>query len=88
MTVPEKIPKEKYQEMVNEKLEHNHIWLNKMVYFIHPTDEEKIRLADMILYKLNTRSTQIPADGITDDSELMREMAVLTPMLYLRVNWS
>jgi len=85
---PAKMSESDYVKLAMEKSDSNHIWLNKMVYYISPSDADKIKLADMILDKLKTKSTQIPAEGITSDSELMREMAELTPILYLRVNWS
>jgi len=85
---PEKMSESDYVKLAMEKCDSNHIWLNKMVYYIRPSNEDKIKLADMILDKLKAKSTQIPSGGITSDSELMREMAELTPVLYLRVNWS
>ena len=84
---PERIPEEEYQKQIVENCEQNHIWLNKAVY-LFPTDEAKIKLADMILAKLNHKSTQIPASGITCETDVVRELAELTPMLYLSVNWS
>lgn len=85
---PEKIPEDKYKEMVLEKCEENHIWLNRMVYGIHPTDDQKIKLADQIIKKLHDKSSQIPSHEITSDNVSMREFAKLTPCLYMRVNWS
>lgn len=85
---PEKIPELRYNEMALEKCEENHIWLNKVVYGIHPSDQDKIKLADIILKKLHNKSTQIPSHGITSDMDVMRELAELTPELYLRINWS
>jgi len=87
-TAPVKMSDKEYTKLVLEKLDENHIWLNKMTYFIHPSDEEKIKLANMILDKLTCKSTQIPSKGITSDDNCMRELAELTPILYLRVNWS
>ena len=84
---PERIPEEEYQKQIVEKCEQNHIWLNKAVY-LSPTNDAKIKLADMILAKLNHKSTQIPASGITCETDTVRELAELTPMLYLSVNWS
>lgn len=86
--VPEKISKSEYNKLALEKCEDNYIWLSKMVYYIHPSDEDKIRLADIIIAKLSEKSTQIPSEGITDDNEGIRELAALTPVLYLKVNWS
>lgn len=83
----DRISPEQYQKMVLEKCEKNHIWLNKMNYLC-PTDDEKLKLADIILEKLNCKSTQIPSEGITSDCETIRELAELTPILYLKVNWS
>ena len=76
-----------YTKLVIEKTRDNHIWLNKMHYRF-ASDEQKIKLANMILDKLNTKSTQIPGHGITDECEGMRELAELTPTLYLSINWS
>ena len=85
--IPERVTKEQYQEMLFKKCEDNHIWLNKMVYIL-PSDDDKIKLADMILDKLQQKSTQIPSDGITSEIDVVRELAILTPVLYLKVNWS
>lgn len=82
-----KISKRAYERLILKKCEDNRIWLNKMTY-ISPTDEQKIKLADAILDKLNCKTTQIPSVGITDNDEKIRDLAELTPMLYLRVNWS
>jgi hypothetical protein len=76
-----------YKKLALKKCEDNHIWLNKMMYMF-PTDEQKIKLADAILEKLKTKSTQIPGESITDNTEVGRELAELTPVLYLKVNWS
>ena len=81
------ISKEDYKELVLKKCESNHIWINKRTY-LFPSDDQKIQLADMILEKLKNKSTQIPSEAITSESELMRELAELTPILYLKVNWS
>ena len=86
--VPEKMSKEAYCALALKKCDENHIWLNKMVYYIHPSVEDKIKLADIILDKLGTKSTQIPSSGITCDTEVIRELSELTPTLYLAVNWS
>lgn len=83
----EKMNEEDYKNLAFKKCNDNHIWLNKMTYII-PSDEDKIRLADLILEKLRTKTTQIPAEGITSDSDHMRELAELTPVLFLKVNWS
>lgn len=85
--IPVQISEEDYKKLVFEKLKNNHIWLNKMAY-LSPTILQKIQLADMILEKLQNQSTQIPPDNITSDNEGMRELAQLTPILYLRINWS
>jgi DNA-directed RNA polymerase subunit H (RpoH/RPB5) len=87
MTVPEQISEEDYKKSVLEKLEQNHIWLNKMIY-LSPSDEQKILLAESVLDKLRQASTQLPSECITSDDEVMRELAQLTPILYLKVNWS
>ena len=84
----EKITEEEYNQKVIKMCEKNHIWLNKMTYFISPTVEQKIALADMILEKLNTKSCLLPSNGITVDHEKVRELAELTPILYLSINWS
>jgi hypothetical protein len=84
---PPRMSKAEYKKLALKKCEDNHIWINKMTY-LFPTDEQKIKLADIVLEKLKTKSTQIPAESITDESELMRDMAELTPILYLKVNWS
>jgi len=84
---PVQILDEEYTKLVIQKCEENHIWLNKLIY-LYPSDEQKIKLAESILDKLKDKSTQIPSDLITSESEVMREMAVLIPVLYLRVNWS
>ena len=76
-----------YQKLVVKKCEDNHLWINKMTY-ISPTDEQKIALANVILQKLQTKETQIPSRGVTDECEGMRELAELTPMLYMSINWS
>jgi hypothetical protein len=86
-TSPEQISERVYTKRILKKLEDNHIWLNKLVYF-NPTDEQKIKLAEMILDKLQEKSTQIPSHGITSEFRTIRELAELTPELYLRVNWS
>jgi hypothetical protein len=83
-----KMSKAQYQRLVMKKVEDNHIWLNKATYYFSPTDEQKIALANMILEKLKEKSTQIPARGITDDCKGIRELAELTPILYLSINWS
>lgn len=88
MTTPNKMSKADYQNLVVKKCEDNHLWINKMTYIFSPTDEQKIALANIILEKLQMKSTQIPSRGITDDCEGMREMAELTPMLYMSINWS
>lgn len=86
-TVPKRIPNQDYTKLVLKKCEDNHIWLNKMAY-ISPTLEQRLALADTILEKLRTKSTQIPESGITDEDETMRKLAELTPVLFLKVNWS
>lgn len=88
MESPEKIPENIYNQLVLKKCEDNHIWLNKITYAICPTNEEKIALADMILEKLRAKDAQIPSRGITDDIDIVRQLAILTPELYLRINWS
>lgn len=80
--VVERITKLDYQKLVVKKCEDNHLWINKMTY-ISPTDEQKIALANVILQKLQTKETQIPSRGVTDECEGMRELAELTPMLYM-----
>jgi hypothetical protein len=84
---PEQMLKENYSELVLKKCRDNHIWLNKMAY-LDPSNEMKIQLADTILNELRQSSTQIPGEGITISSEYFRELAELTPVLYLAVNWS
>ena len=80
--------KAQYQRLVMKKVEDNHIWINKATYYFSPTDEHKIALANMILAKLSEKSTQIPSRGITDECKGIRELAELTPILYLSINWS
>jgi hypothetical protein len=80
--------KAQYQRLVMKKVEDNHIWINKTTYWFSPTDEQKIALANMILAKLAEKSTQIPSRGITDECKSIRELAELTPILYLSINWS
>jgi hypothetical protein len=82
-----KISEEDYTKMVIEKVEKNHIWLNKMNY-LFATDEQKIALANIILDKLKCKTTQLPSHCIADEDEGMRELAELTPILYLSINWS
>ena len=85
---PEQISEKEYAKMILQKCEDNHIWLNKLTYLINPTDEQKIQLANLVLDKLRCKETQIPSHGITDEHDVVRELAELTPTLYLRVNWS
>ena len=85
---PRKMSKSEYTKLVMKKCEDNHIWLNRAMYQFSPTDKQKIDLANMILDKLNCKSTQIPSRGITDECEGMRDLAEYTPVLYLTVNWS
>ena len=85
--MPEKIPEDCYTKMMIEKCEENHIWLNKLSY-LNADDAQKIHLANIILEKLNCKSTQLPDRGITDDLDVIRELAELTPILYLSINWS
>lgn len=85
---PKKMSIPEYQKLVIKKCEDNHLWINKATYLFHPTDEQKIALANIILEKLQMKSTQIPSRGITDECEGMRDLAELTPMLYMSINWS
>ena len=85
--IPERISEKDYLNLVLRKCKENHISLNEMRY-LEPTDEQKIKLANIILQKLRCSSTQIPYEGITSDSESFRELAALTPVLYLTVSWS
>jgi hypothetical protein len=86
-TIPKKMAQREYERRVIKKCEDNHIWLNKMTY-LYPSQEEKIKLADTILEKLMCKSSQLPSEGIVDEDASMRKLAVLTPVLYLKVNWS
>jgi hypothetical protein len=85
--MPPKMSANEYNKLALKKCEDNHIWLNKMTY-LFPSDEQKIKLADTILEKLKQKETQIPQHSITDEDEGMRELAELTPVLYLTINWS
>ena len=84
--MPDKISKQKYQKMVYEKAKKNHIWINAFDC-IHPSDELKKHVGEVVLHMLNCRET-IPSDGITSANETVRELAVLTPILYISVNKS
>ena len=73
--------------MVIGKLKDNSISLNAM-HCIKPTDEFKMRLADTILEILKDKKRLLPQSGITSDNENIRELAELTPILYLEINQS
>lgn len=76
-----------YKELAYQKANDNHIWLNAM-NCINPTDEFKIKLADMILEKLNFESCLIPGSSIISDDETLKKLGELTPILFLRINKS
>lgn len=82
-----KISKQEYLQMVFDQADSNHLWLNAFEC-IRPTDELKMKIGEWVLRKLNNKENLIPSDAITSDSEVSRELAELTPMLYLRINKS
>lgn len=86
-TIPERLTDLEYTQQILKKCKDNHIWLNKAQYMF-PSDEQKLKLADAILDKLRCSCSQLPSEGITDECDGMRELAALTPILYLTVNWS
>lgn len=86
-TIPRRMTRREYDKRVLKKCEDNHIWLNKMTY-LNPSQKQKIQLADTILEKLRRQSSQLPSEGIVGEDATMRKLAVLTPILYLKVNWS
>lgn len=82
-----KITKQKYNKMVFEKAEENHLWLNAFAC-LNPTDKLKMEIGEWVIAKLKDPENLIPSSSITDDSEIVREIAELTPVLYLSVNKS
>lgn len=64
-------------ELKAQKADENHLWLNALDYLLYPTDEQKIKLADMILAMLKDHDRTLP------DPELP-----YTRFLYLSINAS
>jgi len=78
---------EEYNKQVVLKAKENHIWLNA-ISCIRPTPEFKMQIGENVLAMLNCKDRLVPASGITDELDVMRELAELTPVLYLTINKS
>lgn len=83
----EKIKQEDYNAQVFTKTKENHLWISAF-RCIRPTDELKISIGEWVLDLLKDQESLLPAEYITSDNQTMRELAGLTPILYLSVNKS
>lgn len=77
--------KEEYKEKVIEKIQDNHFSLNAL-YCINPSDEFKIKLANLILTMFNNPDNLLP-DGIITEP-LGEKIANKIPTLYLSISKS
>lgn len=78
---------QEYDKKALQAAKDNHIWLNAM-NCVRPTDEFLISIGKTILSKLSKRDNLMPSDGITSNNESIRELAKLTPILYMSINKS
>lgn len=76
---------EEYKELVFQKSEENHIWVNAFSC-INPSDDFLISLGQMVIDRLNEKDNLIPASYVTDPK--MKRLAELSPQLILRINKS
>lgn len=84
---PERMTEEEYALKATQRAKDNHIWLNAFSC-ISPTPEFKMKIGEMVLDKLNSKDCLMPSSGITSDLDVMRELAELTPVLYIKINKS
>jgi len=83
----DKWSKIKWSKKVLQKAQENHIWLNAFDC-VRPTPAFCESLGRSIINKLRDEENLIPMSGITSDVEAMREIAKLTPIMYMSINKS
>lgn len=76
-----------WNKKVLQMCESNHIWLNAF-HCINPTPKFCEQLGRSIIEKLKDKENLIPSSLITSDAEPAREIAKLTPILYMSINKS
>lgn len=82
-----KITKQEYDKRVSEMAQSNHMWLNALAC-IHPTQDLKIQIGEWVLKLLNDKENLLSSSGIESANKTIREVAELTPILYLSINKS
>jgi hypothetical protein len=76
---------EEYKTKVYDKVSENHIWLNAFAC-INPSSEFCEKLGRDIIQMLKEKDRLI--HSYYGDSEVLKTLAELTPILYLRINKS
>lgn len=82
-----KLTQEEYDKLTADTARSNHLWVNAF-QLIHPTDELKQQIGEYIISLLKDKDNLLPSNGITSENQTVRELAELTPMLYVSVNAS
>lgn len=65
----------------------NHLWVNAFLC-VNPTTELKIQIGEWVLNNLKDKENLLPSSSITSEDKTVRELAELTPVLYLSVTKS
>lgn len=76
-----------YANQVLEKVSQNHLWLNAFSC-INPSNDFKRSIGEWVLSQIKVPENLLPSSGITDKNKTIRELAELTPVLYVSINKS
>jgi hypothetical protein len=83
----DKMTQEDYNKKAAEMAKSNHMWISAFAC-INPTDELKTQIGAWVLKLLRDEDNLMPSESITSENKTVRELAELTPVLYLMVNKS